>query len=87
MKTNTNNNLFDLTDLIKEVNTKRNLNECKEAVKTLFTSSRLSPNRKKGKEFSPLDAALTTADKMTNIGKLQMFAFNTVMKGEGLGVL
>jgi hypothetical protein len=81
------NNLNNLTTQIKLVNIQRDLDATLNSVITLFKDSKLGVNRKKGKEFSPLDQAINTAESISNINKLKQFAFNTVMKGEGLGVL
>ena len=87
MKKNITNNLNDLTTQIQIVNSQRKLDCCLHAVITLFNESKLGVTRKKGKEFSPLDQAIETAKSFDDINKLKAFAFNTVMKGEGLGVL
>ncbi len=87
MKKNVVNNLNDLTTQIKIVNSQRKLDCCLHSVLTLFNESKLGTTRKKGKEFSPLDQAIETAKTIKDINKLKAFAFNTVMKGEGLGVL
>jgi len=81
------NNLNNLTTQIQIVNSQYTLPACLHSVITLFNESKLGTTRKRGKEFSPLDQAINTAESISNINKLKQFAFNTVMKGEGLGVL
>lgn len=77
----------DLTNQIKFVNEQRDLEACKGAVRALFIASKLGVKRKKGTSLSPLDEAIKTCDDMSDINELKRFAFNTVMKGEGLGVI
>ena len=80
------NKLNDLTKQIKIVNDQSDITKCKDAVVSMFKDSKLGVNRKKGKEYSPLDQAIATALTQTNINKLKSFAFITMLRGEGLGV-
>ena len=72
---------------MRAISKETDIERCRLMLIEMFNTSKLRRGRRRGQEYSDLDAAVIEATSITKLDKLKAFGFNVMMSGEGLKVI